>query len=66
MPAPEKIAKEFPKEGDLQLFRLEKLHEFKCVGCQESKKSKMVAVRSRDWSKLLCNGCYGLAQSKKE
>jgi hypothetical protein len=66
MPAPEKIAKEFPKEGDLQLFRLVKLHEFKCGRCQDTKKSKMVAIQDGDWSKLLCNGCYGLAQSKKE
>lgn len=66
MSPPEKIAKEFPKEGDLQLFRLEKLHEFQCVRCQGKKKSKMVAVQSGDWSKLLCNGCYGQAQSKKD
>lgn len=65
MPAPEKIIKEFPKEGDLQLFRLEKLHEFLCVRCQDTKKSKLVAVRSGDWSQLLCNGCYGLLNSKK-
>lgn len=66
MPAPEKIAKEFPKEGDLQLFRLERLHDFKCVRCQETKKSKLVAIQGGDWSKLLCNGWYGLAQSKKK
>jgi hypothetical protein len=64
MPAPEKIIKEFPKEGDLQLFRLEKLHEFLCVRCQETKKAKLVAVQAGDWSKLLCNGCYGLLKSK--
>ena len=52
-------------EGDLQLFRLEKLHEFQCVRCQAVKKSKPVAVQGGDWSKLLCNGCYGLLQSKK-
>jgi hypothetical protein len=65
MPPPEKIVKEFPKEGDLQLFRLEKLHEFHCVRCQAQKKAKLVAVQGGDWSKLLCNGCYGLLQSKK-
>ena len=65
MPPPEKIAKEFPKEGDLQLLRLEKLHEFQCVRCQAQKKAKLVAVQGGDWSKLLCNGCYGLLQSKK-
>lgn len=65
MTPPEKIAKEFPKEGELQLFRLEKFHEFQCVRCQENKKSKTVAVQGGDWSMLLCNGCYGLLQSKK-
>jgi hypothetical protein len=65
MPPPEKIIKEFPREGDLQLFRLEKLHEFQCVRCQAKKKSKLVAVQAGDWSKLLCNGCYGLLRSKK-
>jgi transcription elongation factor Elf1 len=66
MPAPEKIAKEFPKEGDLQLFRLEKSHEFQCIRCQEQKKSKLVVVQSDDWSKLLCNGCYGLLLSQRK
>ena len=45
MPPPEKIVKEFPRQGDLQLFRLEKLHEFQCIRCQSVKKSKLVAVR---------------------
>jgi transcription elongation factor Elf1 len=65
MPPPEKIVKEFPKEGDLQLFRLEKPHEFQCLRCQAQKKSKLVAVQGGDWTKLLCNGCYGLLMSKK-
>jgi hypothetical protein len=65
MPPPEKIVKEFHREGDLQLFRLEKLHEFQCVQCRAQKKSKLVVVQAGDWSKLLCNGCYGLLQSKK-
>jgi len=62
---PEKIVKEFPRQGDLQLFRLEKLHQFQCVRCQGQKRSKLVAVQGGDWSKLLCNGCYGLLQSRK-
>jgi hypothetical protein len=49
MPPPEKIVKEFPREGDLQLFRLEKLHEFQCVRSQARKKSKTVAVQGGDW-----------------
>jgi hypothetical protein len=65
MPPPEKIVKEFPREGDNQLFHLGKLHKFQCVRCEARKKSKLVAVPGGDWSKLLCNGCFGLAQSKK-
>ena len=65
MPRPEKVVKEFPRHGDLQLNRLEKLHEFQCERCRAVKKSKLVAVRGGDWSKLLCNGCYGLLLSKK-
>ena len=52
-------------EGDLQLFRLEKLHEFQCVRCQAVKKSKPVAVQGGDWPRLLCDGCYGPLQSRK-
>ena len=65
MPPPAKIVKEFSSQGDLQLFGLETLHEFQCVRCQTMKKSKLVAVQGGDWSKLLCNGCYGLLQSRK-
>lgn len=66
MPPPVKIVREFPSQGDLQLFRLEKLHEFKCVRCQAKIKSRLVAIQAGDWSKLLCNGCYGLMKSKKQ
>jgi hypothetical protein len=34
MPPPEKVIKEFPRQGDLQLFRLDSLHEFQCGRCQ--------------------------------
>lgn len=61
----EKIIKEFPRQGDLQLFRLQELHEFWCGRCQAKKKSKLVAVQAGDWSKLLCNGCYGLLLSER-
>jgi hypothetical protein len=65
MPPPAKVIKEFPRQGDLQLFRLETLQVFHCQRCQAQKKSKLVAVQGGDWSKLLCNGCYGLLQSKE-
>jgi hypothetical protein len=63
MSPPAKIIKEFPRQGDLQLFRLAELHEFQCVRCQAKKKSKLVAVQGGEWSGLLCNGCYGLLLS---
>jgi len=65
MPPPGKIIKVFPRDGDLQLFRLEKLHEFQCLRCHARKKSRLVAIEAGDWSKLLCNGCFGLLHSKK-
>jgi hypothetical protein len=65
MAPPEMIVKEFPKHGDLQIFRLEKHHTFLCHRCGMKKKSKLVAVQAGNWSNLLCNGCYGLLLSKK-
>jgi hypothetical protein len=64
MPPPLKIIKELPKDGDLQLFLLEKPHQFHCMRCGHKKKSPLVAVLASDWSKLFCNGCYGEMLSK--
>jgi predicted RNA-binding Zn-ribbon protein involved in translation (DUF1610 family) len=62
---PSKIVKTFPPKGTLQQFRLEKLHEFECSRCRALKKSKLVVVEDGDWTKLLCNGCYGNTLSKE-
>jgi hypothetical protein len=59
MAPPERIVREFPVQGGWQLFRPEKKHEFRCVRCRGKKTSKLMAVRSGDWSRPLCNGCYG-------
>ena len=32
---------------------------FACFRCGQPKKSKLIAVYNHDWSKKLCNGCYG-------
>jgi hypothetical protein len=32
---------------------------FTCFRCGESKKSKLITIYSADWSKRICNGCYG-------
>jgi len=66
MPAPSQIVKTFPKQGDMQQFRLAELHEFTCERCGKTKKSKPVVFQDDDWTKLLCNGCYGLLLSKHE
>jgi hypothetical protein len=42
---PEKLVKEFPRWGDLQLCRLEKLRKFQYIRCHAAKKSKLVAVQ---------------------
>ena len=47
-------------------YRRTTSNEFQCVRCQTMKKFKLVAVHGGDWSKLLCNGCYGLLMSKKD
>ena len=36
-----------------------------CVRCPMRKKSRLVGVKAGNWSKLLCNGCFGLLQSRK-
>ena len=65
MPPRQKVIKEFPRQGDLQLLRLAGLHEFQRIRYQAKKNSKLVAVPGGDCSTLLCNGCYGLLQSKR-
>jgi len=32
---------------------------FRCFRCGEAKKSKLITVYAGDWSRRLCNGCYG-------
>jgi hypothetical protein len=61
---PSRIMKTYPPKGNLQQFRLEQLHKFDCARCQETKRSKLVVVDNGDWSRLLCNGCYGHVLSK--
>lgn len=61
-----KIVKAFPPRGGLQLFRLERLHEFVCGRCGQAKKSKFVAVRNGDWKNLLCNACQGNLLSRQD
>lgn len=56
---PSTVTKTYPKRGPLQQFRFAEGTAFSCFRCGETKKSKLITVYGRDWSKRLCNGCYG-------
>lgn len=58
-PVPSILTKTYPKRGPLQQFRFAAATAFKCFRCGNSKKSKLITVYSGDWSRKLCNGCYG-------
>jgi hypothetical protein len=58
-PVPSDVAKTYLRRGPLQQFRFLESTAFQCFRCGQSKKSKLITVYSADWSKRLCNGCYG-------
>jgi len=58
-PVPSTIAKTYPRRGPLQQFRFAENTAFTCFRCGNTKKSKLITVYYGDWSKRLCNGCYG-------
>src|SRR5262245_28550464 len=58
-PVPSKLTKTYPPRGPLQQVRFADSTAFRCFRCSETKKSKLITVYGRDWSKRLCNGCYG-------
>jgi hypothetical protein len=58
-PAPSTITKTYPPRGPLQQFRFADSVAFDCFRCGDSKKSKLITVYGGNWSKRLCNGCYG-------
>ena len=53
------ITKSYPSRGPLQQFRFATATAFRCFRCGQSKKSKLNSIYRGDWSKKLCNGCYG-------
>jgi hypothetical protein len=55
--------KTYPRRGPLQQFRLAEAVSFRCFRCGGDKKTKLHAVYEDDWSRRLCNGCYGLLLS---
>jgi hypothetical protein len=58
-PVPSTVTKKYPQRGPLQQVRFAESTAFNCFRCGDSKKSKLIAVYDGDWSKRLCNGCYG-------
>lgn len=56
---PSPVIKTYPKRGPLQQFRLAATAAFRCFRCGATKKSRLITVYADDWSKRLCNGCYG-------
>jgi hypothetical protein len=58
-PVPFDIEKTYASRGSLRQFRLAQSAAFNCVRCGQSKKSKLITIYRDDWSKRLCNGCYG-------
>ena len=62
-PVPSKATKRYPRRGPLQQIRFVEATAFRCFRCGSTKKSKLISVYMGDWSRRLCNGCYGLLLS---
>ena len=56
---PSTVAKTYPPRGPLQQFRFAEATAFRCFRCGSTKKSKLITIYASDWSRRLCNGCYG-------
>jgi hypothetical protein len=56
---PVAVEKEYPARGPLQQFPLEQSLPSTCIRCGQDKKSKLQSLYRGDWSRTLCNGCYG-------
>jgi hypothetical protein len=58
-PVPSAVTKTYPPRGPLQQFRFAEGTAFRCTRCGDTKRSKLITVYGGDWSRCLCNGCYG-------
>ena len=58
-PVPSTITKAYARRGPLQQFRFAESTSFLCFRCGQAKTSKLLTVYLGDWSRKLCNGCYG-------
>ena len=59
VPVPSTITKTYPQRGPLQQFRFATETAFCCFRCGATKKSKLITIYHSDWTRQLCNGCYG-------
>lgn len=55
----EQIIKDYPPRGPLKQYRFDKSISFSCFRCGQSKVSKLITIYNNDWTKRICNGCYG-------
>jgi hypothetical protein len=60
-----KMIDKYAQREEYQQYRYETIVSFNCHICRRNKKSKLVVVYRDDWSKIVCNGCYGRALSRK-
>ena len=58
-PVPSSVTKRYPRRGPLQQWRFAEATAFACFRCGRTKLSKLISVYMDDWSRRLCNGCYG-------
>lgn len=58
-PIASSVTKRYQPRGPLQQVRLAKSTSFQCFRCGQAKTSKLITIYSGDWSRRLCNGCYG-------
>lgn len=58
-PVPSTVTKTYPPRGPLQQYRFEDGTAFTCFRCGNTKRSKLITIYAGDWSRKLCNGCYG-------
>jgi hypothetical protein len=47
-------------------YRLDQAMPFACFRCGREKKSRLLTIYGDNWSRLLCNGCYGFLLSVHE
>lgn len=55
-----RLVKKYGRKEEYAQYRYESVVDFNCYKCGNTKKSKLVVVYNDDWSKIICNGCYGL------